>query len=66
MQVVVHSFRGHGYIDEALERQWMRMIGFRNILVHNYLDIDRDIVHDVLQRGLDDLRLLQKAFARFL
>lgn len=59
-------FRAQGLIDEKLEQCWMRMIGFRNILVHNYLDVDRKIVHEVLQNSLGDLRALQKVFAQFL
>ena len=42
------------------------MIGFRNILVHDYLDVDRKIVHNVLQNGLADLEELKKSFAEFL
>lgn len=34
------------------------LAGFRNILVHGYLDVDLDIVHEVLTRRLDE-------FARF-
>ncbi len=37
-----------------------------NILVHDYLDIDRNIVYDVLQAHLSDLYALRKVFARFL
>jgi uncharacterized protein YutE (UPF0331/DUF86 family) len=59
-------FREHGYINEALEARWIQMIGFRNILVHDYLDVDRDIVYQALQHDLDDLRLLSKVFAKFL
>jgi uncharacterized protein YutE (UPF0331/DUF86 family) len=55
-----------GHIDAALKEKWIRMIGFRNVLVHDYLDIDLDIVYDVLQNRLDDLRALRKVFARFL
>ena len=42
------------------------MIGFRNVLVHEYLDIDRMIVYDVLQNRLGDLEALRRVFARFL
>lgn len=63
---LAHLFRVNGYIDEELEQHWMRMIGFRNILVHNYLDVDRDIVYDILRNDLGDLHSLQKAFTRFL
>ena len=34
----------HGYLSAELKEKWVQMIGFRNILVHEYLDIDRRIV----------------------
>lgn len=55
-----------GYISSELAERWTRMIGFRNILVHEYLEVDREIVYDVLQHQLRDLRALRKAFAQFL
>ena len=42
------------------------MIGFRNILVHDYLVIDRQAVYDVLQNNLDDFEEIKKSFAKFL
>lgn len=59
-------FREHGYIDRALEEKWLRMIGFRNILVHAYLQLDRKRVHKVLRQNLEDIRALQRMFANFL
>ncbi len=59
-------FRENDYIDADLEERWIRMIGFRNILVHAYLELDRKRVYEVLQHGLDDLRRLQRVFAAFL
>jgi uncharacterized protein YutE (UPF0331/DUF86 family) len=56
----------HGYIDERLRERWVRMIGFRNVLVHAYLEIDRRVVYDVLQNGLDDLSALASVFARLI
>ncbi|MGH8578457.1 MAG: HepT-like ribonuclease domain-containing protein [Gammaproteobacteria bacterium] len=32
-------------MDQALERRWIRMIDFRNVLVHDYLEVDRCLVH---------------------
>lgn len=55
-----------GYISVDLRERWIRMIGFRNILVHDYLEVDRKIVHDVLQNKLNDLEELKKAFVVFL
>lgn len=54
------------YITPELREKWIRMIGFRNILVHDYLEVDRKIVYQVLQNGLDDLEELKKSFAEFL
>lgn len=42
------------------------MIGFRNILVHDYLKVDRRIVFRVLQENIDDLETFKRMFAQFL
>ena len=54
------------YLDAELKDKWLRMIGVRDVLVHEYLDIDRVIVFDVLQNHLGDLEALRQVFARFL
>lgn len=54
------------YIETELAERWIKMIGFRNILVHDYLDIDRDLVYNVLQHNLADFETLKGLFARFL
>ena len=54
------------YIDDSLQEKWIRMIGFRNTLVHEYIEIDRKIVHDVLRNSLGDLEELRRTFAQFL
>lgn len=63
---VAYLLADAGKISPQLRETWIRMIGFRNILVHDYLDIDRHIVYEVLQNHLDDLRLLMQTFASFL
>ena len=63
---VAYLLADAGKISPELRERWIRMIGFRNILVHDYLDIDRHIVYEVLQNHLDDLRLLMQTFATFL
>ena len=55
-----------GYISIELREKWIRMVGFRNILVHDYLEVDLKIVYDVLQTRLEDLEELKKVFASFL
>jgi uncharacterized protein YutE (UPF0331/DUF86 family) len=54
------------HIDDSLQEKWIRMIGFRNTLVHEYIEIDRKIVHDVLRNRLGDLEELRRSFAQFL
>ncbi len=54
------------HIDDSLQEKWIRMIGFRNTLVHEYIEIDRKIVHDVLRNSLGDLEELRRSFAQFL
>jgi uncharacterized protein YutE (UPF0331/DUF86 family) len=55
-----------GLIDPDLQQRWIRMIGFRNILVHEYGEIDRRIVYDVVCQRLADLDDLGRVFARLL
>lgn len=55
-----------GYIDSDLEKKWLQMIGFRNTLVHDYLEIDRGIVYDILQNHLEDIGAAKLMFVQFL
>jgi len=56
----------NGYISPELREKWFQMIGFRNILVHDYAEIDHQIVYDVLQNQLPDFLALRAVFAQFL
>ncbi|MBP6470938.1 MAG: DUF86 domain-containing protein [Chloroflexi bacterium] len=56
----------NGYISPELREKWFQMIGFRNILVHDYAEIDHQIVYDVLQNQLADFLALRAVFAQFL
>lgn len=55
-----------GYISVELRETWIAMIGFRNILVHDYTDIDQKLVYDALKNRLGDFLKLRKVFAQFL
>lgn len=63
---IPRRLREAGFIDASREETWVRMIGFRNILVHDYLKIDRAIVFRVLQEHLGDLEAFKQVFAQFL
>jgi len=47
--------RGAGIIDHGLEQKLIGMVGFRNIVVHQYQKIDYELVESVLKRHADDL-----------
>ena len=57
--------KGH-HTDAELRDRWLRMIGFRNILVHDYLDVDRRLVYRLLQEDLGDFQALRRALGAFL
>ncbi len=59
-------FAQHGYIDQATMEKWIKMIGFRNVLVHEYVELDRETVYRVLQHDLEDIAELRRTFAQFL
>lgn len=63
---VPRRLREHGDISEDLEQRWIRMIGFRNILVHEYAEVDRGLVYQIVCERLPDLEEIRKIFARFL
>jgi uncharacterized protein YutE (UPF0331/DUF86 family) len=63
---IPHILAQHGYIDSETEEMWVSMIGFRNVLVHQYADIDRQIVYDVLQNQLEAFNTLRRFFAQFI
>lgn len=51
-----------GQLDGDLGRKLIAMIGFRNVAVHNYQELNLDILRGILADRLNDLR----AFARLL
>ena len=45
----------NNYITEEVLKKMKGMIGFRNIAVHDYKDIDDEILQDVIENHLNDL-----------
>lgn len=43
-------------IDGEFAEQLMKMVGFRNIIAHDYGEIDYDIVYDILHNRLKDIQ----------
>lgn len=42
-------------INSAMSKKMQGMVGFRNIAVHDYKEIDEDILKDVIENHLTDL-----------
>ena len=56
-----------GVIAADLAQRMVGMVRFRNILVHDYIEIDADLVYGHLQTGLDDFdRFAREIVNRFL
>lgn len=44
-----------------------KMIGFRNIIGHDYIDIDKQVVYSILTEGIKDInRIVSKLTGKFL
>ena len=52
-----------GVIHENLSMQLKKAVGFRNIAVHNYREIDWTIVHTIAGHHLDDFTEFAKTIA---
>ena len=42
------------YINEELEKKMIKAVGFRNIAVHTYQNIDWEIVYSIVTKNLND------------
>lgn len=56
----------HKIITSALAKKLTALAGFRNILVHEYLEIDRRKVYAVLKRDLGDFEKFVRAVSKLL
>jgi uncharacterized protein YutE (UPF0331/DUF86 family) len=53
-------------LPKALATRMASMIGLRNILVHEYLKLDRRLVYQAIQSELDDFTKFIRAVSKFL
>ena len=52
---LVRALVQHGWLDARLGDTLVRMVGFRNVLVHDYDEVNLDILRAVVERHLGDL-----------
>ena len=64
MSEAFHILNEEEIISDKLTEKLVRMVGFRNVLAHDYEDIDYDIVYNVLQKGLNDVEVFLKVIAK--
>ncbi len=58
---VAKILRDNGYIDDETSQVFIKIIGFRNILVHDYMELDLDLVYEIIKNNLSDLEnILEK------
>jgi uncharacterized protein YutE (UPF0331/DUF86 family) len=59
--------RKKGILKQAEVEVFKKMIGFRNVVGHDYISINKRTVHTVLTRGQEDIRaLLSRIVKNFL
>lgn len=54
-QQLMDSLASAGWLTPELGKRLRQAIGFRNVVVHGYTDVDLAIMREVLTRGVDDL-----------
>jgi uncharacterized protein YutE (UPF0331/DUF86 family) len=55
-----------GILPGEFATRFRDIAGFRNVIVHGYLDLDLAILHRLLQTGLDDFVVFAKHVNRYL
>lgn len=53
-----HILEENGVIDHDLTKKMVNLTGFRNIMAHDYENVDYGIVYGVLHNGLKDIEQL--------
>ena len=62
----VDRLMGLGILPAEFAARFRGVAGFRNVIVHGYLDLDLAIVHELLEQGLDDLVTFAQHVNRYL
>lgn len=66
MRDVPIRFFESGAISEELMDNWIKMVAFRNVLVHDYCELNREMVFDNVRNGICDLEAILKIFVGYL
>ncbi|MDO3376771.1 type VII toxin-antitoxin system HepT family RNase toxin [Geoalkalibacter halelectricus] len=63
---IFRILREHDVIPESLLRELDGMAAFRNVLVHDYVRLDRKRVHDIIHEKLVSMKKLGEIFAKMI
>jgi uncharacterized protein YutE (UPF0331/DUF86 family) len=64
-----HAFQilaSHKVIPKTLAKTLAGMAGMRNVLVHEYLDVDLNLIYTLISRRLDDFEKFIKVISKLL
>jgi uncharacterized protein YutE (UPF0331/DUF86 family) len=64
-QETVDILAGAGVLSHELAHRLAGVTGFHNVLVHEYLEVDRGLVYQYLQENLGDLGAFAQEVIRF-
>src|SRR5690554_6697769 len=53
----------HNYLEKGISESLMKMAGFRNILVHDYLDLNRELEYEIMKNNIQDIEIFTKIVA---
>lgn len=60
------TLAAHGKLDPDLARRLGRAVGLRNVLVHDYVTVNLELVARIVREDLGDLRLFAKQAASWI
>ena len=53
-----------GILPAELATRIQRMVGFRNVAVHEYTRLNLDVVHAIITKQLDDFRIFSSTIVK--
>lgn len=60
------DLRGNNIIKEKLKNNFCNMASFRNILMHDYIKLDRVVVYDIIINNLKDIDEFMKIVSEYI
>ena len=63
---IIRTLGQEGLLSNELAERLVPLVGLRNILVHDYLEIDREKLYDALHNELDDFEEFATHIAKLL